>query len=395
MIRVLMIFLLISINLNAQLIVNNPDKPLRKDAGRIIVPRQISLAADDNGRFVFKRPYSIIVLGDGSFFLIDNGQVLNFDREGKFSKIIVRKGQGPAEATHLTQLYQANDELYVNTGFMAKLMVFDLNGKLKREHKRGNNLKKFFKGSSFSEGTFRIIGNTKDRNLIVIVNALAEIGTDLKENILLKPVMLLSNENVWKQKLFEIPLKASTFKTPFGKRSFPSIVIKSAADNDNIYFCNKDRFEIITYNISKKQIVSIWKRMYRPVMIPDSAKNKYKFGEGMTVNLKGKTSIYRAPPRKDFPDIQKMFVVNGNLWVFTSTVDKEKGILVDIFNQEGAYLDNFYLSFPGNMDLLYLYRNEFYLNGNHLVTRESDEDGNYKVVKYEISKDSKNRQSKA
>jgi hypothetical protein len=35
--------------------------------------------------------------------------------------------------------------------------------------------------------------------------------------------------------------------------------------------------------------------------------------------------------------------VGDRLWVFTSTSDQAKGTLVDVFDLEGRYLDNFFL----------------------------------------------------
>jgi hypothetical protein len=39
-----------------------------------------------------------------------------------------------------------------------------------------------------------------------------------------------------------------------------------------------------------------------------------------------------------------MSLYKDRLWVFTSTMDEKKGILVDVFGFDGKYLDNFYLS---------------------------------------------------
>ena len=41
-----------------------------------------------------------------------------------------------------------------------------------------------------------------------------------------------------------------------------------------------------------------------------------------------------------------MFLLKDKLWVVTSTVDEKKGILVDVFDREGNYVDNFYLTYP-------------------------------------------------
>lgn len=41
-----------------------------------------------------------------------------------------------------------------------------------------------------------------------------------------------------------------------------------------------------------------------------------------------------------------LLVYKDRLWVFTSTRDKNNNRLVDVFDMEGAYVDNFYLAYP-------------------------------------------------
>ncbi|MBC7361741.1 MAG: hypothetical protein H5U06_05590 [Candidatus Aminicenantes bacterium] len=48
--------------------------------------------------------------------------------------------------------------------------------------------------------------------------------------------------------------------------------------------------------------------------------------------------------------------VGDLIWVITSTAEPGKGVLVDVFNGEGKYVDCFYLKFPfevkaGNLEL--------------------------------------------
>ncbi len=51
-----------------------------------------------------------------------------------------------------------------------------------------------------------------------------------------------------------------------------------------------------------------------------------------------------APPPPEFqPDIRALHIVDGKIWVQTSTVVEGKGILVDVFDPDGRYVDNFYI----------------------------------------------------
>jgi hypothetical protein len=93
--------------------------------------------------------------------------------------------------------------------------------------------------------------------------------------------------------------------------------------------------------------------------------------------------LFRSP--KFYNDICRLLVHKGNLWVVTSTFDKNKGILVDVFNKEGKYLDAFYLPLT---KILTEERITYYapmaVSGDFLFTIEVGDDGQISVVKYQI-----------
>ena len=51
-----------------------------------------------------------------------------------------------------------------------------------------------------------------------------------------------------------------------------------------------------------------------------------------------------APEFKN--DVFSMHVVDGKIWIQTSTIVKGKGILFDVFSAEGRYVDHFFLQPP-------------------------------------------------
>lgn len=264
-------------------------------------------------------------------------------------------------------------------------MVFDLNGELKIELSRQTRSKLSLKNSGLGESSFRILGCTKDSELVLALNIFAPTENRKRENFLNKPVFLLSNKNQWSGKLFEISLAAIKIKTPMGNRMLQTIKIKSATSGSHIYYSSSDRYEIKCYNITERKTEGIWKREYTPIKIPNSRKQKYKFGLTMSGSKDGKPFIFRPPPRDYFPDIQRLFWINNHLWVVTSTVDIEKGVLVDLFSKSGQYSGCFYLPMPGVQDLCRLYQSQFDIKGNHLIVKETDEEENYKIVRYKIS----------
>ncbi|MEA3420216.1 MAG: hypothetical protein U9Q97_00885, partial [Acidobacteriota bacterium] len=81
------------------------------------------------------------------------------------------------------------------------------------------------------------------------------------------------------------------------------------------------------------------------------------------------------PPQKYLNDIKNLFVFNGLLLAMTSTNDKNKGTLIDVFNHEGKYIDNFYLKLSGSL---------LASNKDSILVKEKDKDENILIVQYQI-----------
>jgi hypothetical protein len=78
-----------------------------------------------------------------------------------------------------------------------------------------------------------------------------------------------------------------------------------------------------------------------------------------------------------------VFVVGDKILVMTSTIDKTKGILVDVFDKEGEYIDNFFLP-VNHIKLKDLSRYPITISGDFLLIKEIGEDDFLSVVKYKI-----------
>jgi hypothetical protein len=357
--------------------------PSGKLPGRIVKLKKVAVAHDDNGYFIFKRPHNILSVEGGSFFLIDRGLALKFGADGKFLKKIVTKGQGPGEATYLNQLYKRGNELIVNTGFMRKLMVFDFDGGMKAEYKEIMKKKTNKMGIGFSETVFNILAHREDGSLLVLKPTIFQTK---KEKIKKDGVFLLSGKNEWQDKLFEIPMECIIINIGGGEKlMLEKIALIFACDRQFLYFSNTERYEIKKYNIRNNKIEALLKRKYNPIPIPEELKDKIQYGgvfksEGR--NKKAKT--VKPPQPKYFRDINNLFVRESNVWVMTSIFDKEKGILFDVYNQDGEYIDNFYISFPGFFSEADLLNKGIHIFKKFLFNKEIDEEGNYIVVKYEM-----------
>jgi hypothetical protein len=132
------------------------------------------------------------------------------------------------------------------------------------------------------------------------------------------------------------------------------------------------------YDLEKNQVVRIFKRKYKRVETPPEIQ-KQGGGYVMLNNQK-----FTKPPQKYMNDITNLFVFKDKLWVLTSTKDKNKGILIDVYDFEGKYVDNFYLKFPNylSLDIYSLYT--MTIAGDFLYLTQKKADETIELAKYLI-----------
>jgi len=91
------------------------------------------------------------------------------------------------------------------------------------------------------------------------------------------------------------------------------------------------------FDAEKKEVVAAFKRKYKKVKIPETLKRPIR------VAVTDRQYTYNPT---HYNDILEVLVVGDLIWALTSTVDERKGLLVDVFNGQGQYVDCFYLKFP-------------------------------------------------
>ena len=82
---------------SAQEIIENPEKPPSKNAGRVVQLKEILRIKDVKGQFYFKGPWDVKTAKDGSIFVHEPDRLLMFDSDGKFIRDLYKKGEGPGE----------------------------------------------------------------------------------------------------------------------------------------------------------------------------------------------------------------------------------------------------------------------------------------------------------
>jgi hypothetical protein len=107
-------------------VIENPGKPLAKNAGRQVKITEVLRIVDQGGDFYFKSPHYLKAAPDGSIFVVDDKQFLKFNKDGKFLANLQKLGEGPGEYSDV-YAFQINDNrLMINTAMPHKILICDL-----------------------------------------------------------------------------------------------------------------------------------------------------------------------------------------------------------------------------------------------------------------------------
>lgn len=349
-------------------IIENPSKPQAANAGRVVTPKEVLAIEDTGDNFFFKYPLQPKIGPDGSIYVIDENQFLVFDPAGKFVRNLFKKGQGPGELIDAGDYEFDGDQVVISQGQPAKLVWFDKNGKL-------------VKNATLSPkyGFLMFLG--KSKNLWIFCTS--DISQDVNGiKFVDQPYQLLSwNEsaNTWR------PLSAfavrvfSAFEGGSGSIFRVGNFLTRLFSDQYFAVCHTPEYLIKIFDLESDKVVRQFRRNYtrippRPLK-PGQQRPRY--------SLNGK--IFDVPADKYANDIANMFVRDNRLWVVTSTTEKKKGVLIDVFDKEGDFLDSFYISLPesGLEAIRSSYRCT--LTGDALLTIERTEEGTYAIKKYIIA----------
>ncbi len=327
----------------AELILN-PKSPLSKNAGRVLKLEEMLRITDTGREFYFRNLRKLESASNGSIFIADINQLLKFTKEGKFLKNLIKQGQGPGEIEGLNRFCLHKDEIYVSDN--RKIVRMDIEGNLTEEIKTAP---RFFEDITdnwfiFSKAN---LPPPKERTYKL---------ADYKNYIM------------WLSRKDEAEERSHIFLARMfvGGRLFlpwDKFIWVLDRERDYIYASHSREYQIELLDLNKGKVIRSFKRDYSRI--------KYKMDER-------EKDIYKKynPPRKKYEsDILNLFISDGLLWVYTSTVDKRKGVLIDVFNSEGKYLDNFYINVSGSI---------LAIRGDSIFIKETDEQENIHVVLYKI-----------
>jgi len=348
-------------------VVDNPENPLNKKSGRLLQLAEVLRITDAQGGFYFKSPENIKIALDGSIFCIDGEQFLKFDGKGRFIKNLFRKGQGPGEFTRIDNYLLIDSVIAIFQRGPDKIVKMDTEGRLIKDLKPEGAVTKLlaYHGDRYvmAQNSFPKIENIKkdEGNILDVTWNLVFVSEDGK-----------------------IEKTGHVFPTMWFAKRLPGAVIAdyitdllAAPFNRKYLVLSHTRdYRLQVLDLKTNQMISSFKRKYKSVSYQPE-----KISPGVQTSSRRRLEV----PRDYYNDIQQIFTYKNTIWVLTSTWDKNKGFLVDVFNGDGRYVDNFYLPMPENIKLDDLGRYPITVSGDFLIVVERDKDDIPAIVKYRIS----------
>jgi hypothetical protein len=317
----------------------------------LILKEELALGGGEaQGEAAFSSARKIAVDNDGNIYVGDIKQtcIKVFDKAGAYIRTIGRRGQGPGELSLVDSITISQDRQELVVGDIGKLVVFDLQGRFKK-----NMVTKGFLSSGFADGLGNVclsIDDLREKRAIYrifgpdMTTVLADIAT------IPQPPDL----NMYSPRAYWI-------LDPQGR----------------LVFGYPKTYEISLYDEHFKAVKKI-RREYEPAKVTDEDKKLYL----KRSNPPGAT----GPPKYSCPSVHAAFRSffsddHGRLFVQTweRTPDGKQDIH-DVYDAEGR----FFGQFPLNAHPDLINPTPTILKGDKLYTVEADEEGFEVVKRYSV-----------
>lgn len=366
------------LNVTAAVVKENPAQPepgpKAKEIGRTVKMTEVFRISDEeDGDFYLKRPLNIRAAADGSVFLMERSQVqlLKFDAAGKFVTSMLRKGEGPGELINLNGFILDDKEIIASSFMPVKVIRMDHQGKLIKEFRVNTNELILYFLAHFGGKYYYYIDPISGSEGVITLKIQLVTADDKG---------VITNTGL----TFPVKKVQVTYRTRVGENL--KIRIEDAditrfnyavAAGKYLYLSGSERYLILLYDFEKNKVIKKFRRQYTPVPYTPNPKDKF-------VNSPRFKALYKW---QFYSDVYRLLADGDRVWALTSTVDKTKGILVDVFNPDGKYIDRFYLQipnleFPDDKIVEHLYYHKGFLYTIGL----DDEDNTY-IVKYKLEED--------
>ena len=340
-----------------QTVVENPKQPSNPEAGRTVKLIEQMRIRDDGKEIVFKYPYQLQVGDDGSIHFANGFEHFKYDAQGHFVYKVVKNGQGPGEAIKATKALLTTEGILIQAINPPKMMRFSSKGDYLGEDR--TKVTDLFEFVTLINGQIYAFleesppwENIPSPNYFEVPYSFCILSPDLKN--IRKPFQFpyrwyLERGAGWQSARFDFAYK----------------------DIETIYVVHGIDYRIDHFNSKKNAVEKTITRKYDRVKRPPDPREQRPDWSG--------------PPAQEFYyDINKIFVAGDNIWVITSTRNERQSRLVDVFDAQGRYIDNFFLDFPSGFTPSGLILGRVVLKDGFIYTVDEDAEGFFSIAKYKI-----------
>ncbi len=316
-------------------IVENPARPSNPKAGRVVTAKEVLRIEDTGDAFYFKMPRNIQAGDDGGLVIQDGQQqLLSFGPDGQFRKNYFKPGQGPEELTHILNFVRTVGGIVI-FGMPPKILRLDSNGRVVEEIglAQTTSLNHII---DFRDGLYYFIKREPPKN--DGVNGWIDFP---------QTIVAISDEGKSQVELASFPIPIYLQWMAGGVHSetaFNELMITPFGSSEWVLTHQREYFVKI-FDPREKQVRVSFRRPYRRV--------RRSGGMGGVSSSGG-----AGPTPPEFiNDITGLHTLGDRILVQTSTVDRKKGYLFDVYDREGRYIDAFFLKTTAeDLDARSLYR---------------------------------------
>ncbi len=316
----------------------------------------------------FKKPQFIKIATNGDVFVYDNNHLYQFDSKGKFIRDLIVKGEGPGELNYFSNFILTDKTVIIGGVMPTKIIIKNISTGLLISDL------KLSKSNTFSS-LLKIIKDNFYFTYPDIDFQKMKTGVQNKTN---KFILVDPKGDIKEQKLSfktKDALIKNVSKNGVSISMNTITQLQTCFTSDNtLYLSHTERYMIKQVDLLNQKVIRKFKRAYKPVTYIKPKKDKDS-------KFKDPSSLYN---RKYFNDILLLRAYKDKILVFTSTIDSKRGILIDVYNKNGDYIDRFYLNLPGLDRHEKLSRRSLVFKEGYLWTSFMDEDDNPVIAKYKI-----------
>lgn len=330
-------------------------KPLNKRPGGSVKLKKVLRISDDFTNFYFRYPHNMALDQYGDVYVMDYNQFLRFDKGGKFLHNFYQRGQGPGELVTMKNYLLFKDHIIILNVRPHKILWFKKDGFYVREFRIRKN---FFTGKLL---TYR------NGKYYVVTSGIPKIKGEKSFTYDLFRIYELSEDDGNFKQLAAFPVKTFVVNLGGGRASKDLANFFSRVYKDRYVVISHSReYQVKIFDLEKAQIIRVFSRKYSRI------KKNSSSDDDVIINLKR----YKELEMEYEEDIEDIALFGDEIWVVTSTKKKEQ-TLIDVFDHDGYYLDNFYLKLNGTI---------MASDGKHILVREKDRNENPIIVKYLVKR---------